>query len=198
LQQGYNQLSDLFGQGRGALTSYGQTGINAPTTAFNQNTQGATQYGNALGLNGAQGNAQAVAGFQNNPGYQFQLDQGNQNILRNQAATGQLNSGGTNLDLLKYGQGLANTGWQNYVNNLSQYLPQQTATAGQVLQGNQNLGGQLNNSFTTQGNAAYGTQVGQGNAQASADLAPLNASANLWGAIGQGAKLGTSLFGTFG
>lgn len=53
------------------------------------------------------------------------------------------------------------------------------------------LAGQLANSFGTQGQAAYGTQVGQGNADANAALAANNASANIWNAVMQGGKLAT-------
>jgi hypothetical protein len=204
---------------------------------------GQQQYGNALGLNGAAGNAQALAGFQNNPGYQFQMDQMMQNLLRNQQATGQANSGATNVDTLQQASGLANQGWQNYISNLAPYLNTSNAAAqgiaganqnyGNQISGlnqniaggiaganlgtgsgiaganlntasglagtnvniaqllaaaNQNQGNQTNQNYLTQGNAAYGTQAGIGNAQASADLAPLTAGKNLLG-------LGTSIAG---
>lgn len=206
-QQGYNQLSNLFSQGANSLNQNYAAGLAPVQQNYNTSQQGMTALGNALGLNGAQGNAAAVQAFQNNPGYQFQLDQGNQNILRNQAATGQLNSGGTNLDLLKYGQGLANQGWNQYIQNLQPYMGLAQNSAGQALQGYGNLGNQLAGLYQGQGNAAYGSQVGQANAQANADLANNQASQNMWNAIGQGVGLatniasggmGSNLFGMFG
>ena len=43
--------------------------------------------------------------IQQTPGYQFQVDQGNQAINRSAAAKGILNSGGVLAELAKYGQG---------------------------------------------------------------------------------------------
>lgn len=179
INAGYGQLSDQFNQGRQALQSNYSAALQPFQQNYAQAGQGATQYGNALGLNGAAGNAAALQGFQNNPGYQFQLDQGSQNVLRNQAATGQLNSGKTNIDLQNYGQGVANQSWQQYVQNLQPYLQQQQAAATGIGTVNTGLGNQLNQSFTNQGNAAYGAQTSIGNANANADLAGLNASGNL-------------------
>jgi len=83
-----------------------------------------------LGLNGPQGNANATATLQNTPGYQFALDAGNQSVLRNQAATGQLASGATDVDLQKQGQGTAlNSAYAPYLQALQQYLPFATQNA---------------------------------------------------------------------
>lgn len=51
------------------------------------------------------------------PGYQFQLDQGNQAIQRSAAASGDLLSGGTEKALDQYSQGLASTNYQQAYNN---------------------------------------------------------------------------------
>jgi hypothetical protein len=68
---------------------------------------GATQMqANALGLNGAGGNAAATAAFQANPGYTSQMEQGLQALDRSAAARGQFQSGGTMADTLKFSQGL--------------------------------------------------------------------------------------------
>lgn len=197
-QQGYNQLSNLFGQGAGALNQNYSAGLAPVNQNYATSQQGLTSLGNALGLNGAQGNAAAVQAFQNNPGYQFQLQQGNNNILANQAARGQLNSGATNLDLLTYGQGLANQGWNQYIQNLQPYMGLAQNSAGQALQGYGNLGNQLAGVYTGQGNAAYGSSVGQGNAQAQADYSNLNASQNLWNLFGNVAGAGMKAAGQAG
>jgi hypothetical protein len=153
----------------------------------------------------------------NTPGYQFQLGQGSQNVLRNQAATGQLNSGATNTDLMQYGQGLANQTYNQYIQSLLPFLQQNTATTGNVGQAYGQLGTGLANVYGQQGgalasnaqnlgsgiagllgnqaSAAYGTQAGIGNAQAQGDLANYNASKNLWNVIGGVAGLGANLAG---
>src|SRR5229473_3376072 len=115
INSGYGQLSDSAGQGRGALTSNYTAGLQPFLQNYQTSQAGTTALGNALGLNGAQGNEVATKAFWANPAIQSQLDIGDQNILRNQAATGQLNSGKTNLDLQKFGQQTAAQGWQNYV-----------------------------------------------------------------------------------
>lgn len=56
------------------------------------------------------------------PGYQFQLQQGEQALQRSAAASGNLLSGGTAKDIEQYGQGLAQSDYQNVYNQaLGQY-----------------------------------------------------------------------------
>lgn len=98
---------------------------------------GLNLYGDALGVNGAEGNARAQQAFTADPGYQFQLDQGIDALNRSAAARGQLNSGQTGLDTLKFSQGLADSTYQNWLNNLSGFSGQQAglysgATTGQA------------------------------------------------------------------
>jgi len=193
INQGYSQLSDLFGQGRGALsTNYAQA-LQPFTQNYSQANQGTTQLGNLLGLNGASGGATAQKTLENMPGYQFALGQGSQNVLRNQAATGQLNSGATDVALQNQGQGMASQNYNNYVSQLLPFLNASNSAAGGIAGVNTGLGNQLNANLTNQGNAAYGAQTSIGNANANADLAGLTASSNLMGALGGGLKMGASL-----
>lgn len=161
---------------------------------------GMQMYGNALGLNGAQGSQAAMDAFQKtNPGYQFQLEQGNNSVLANQAKSGQLASGNTNLDLQKFGQGLANQTWNGWVNQLQPYLNQGNVAASGIAGVDTGLGNALNQSWTNQGNMQYGADTSIGNANANAALGNLNASANMWGLgtglLGLGAQGGGSLGG---
>lgn len=198
LTAGYGQASDLLGQGRDALN----TNFTSALQPFQQNygvaSGGQNAYADATGANGAAGYANAKANFQTNPGYQFQLQQGNENVLRNASRTGQLASGGTNLDLQKQGQGLADQSYQQYVANLQPFLgaSNAAATGGAAVQ--TGLGTNLNQSYGNQGQLAYQTQTGMGNAQANADLAKNTASANIFGALMQGGKLAGNLLPFFG
>ena len=172
----YNQYA---GQGQSALnTNYAQA-----LQPFQQNygtaTGGVSQLGNLLGLGGASGNASALQSLQNTPGYQFQLQQGNNAVLANQAATGQLASGNTDLALQKYGQGLAGTTYQNAVQNLQPYLGMAQNSAQGIGGLYSNLGNQLNQSFQNQGQANYGANAAIGQSNANADLSAYNASGNL-------------------
>ncbi len=197
INQGAQQLVKDFGQGRNALQTNYSAGLQPFIQNYGQAQQGGAALGNALGLNGAAGNAAATAAFQNNPGYQFQLQQGENAILANQAKSGQLASGATNLDLLNYGQGVANQGWNQYIQNLQPYLGAENSAATGIGGLYSGLGNQLNQNYVNQGNAQYGALSSIGNAQANADLAGLGASANQLGAIAGGAKLGAKIFGGF-
>jgi hypothetical protein len=232
IQTGYNQLADLFtqgrtaasnqyGEGQNALTNTTGTAANALTnnyyaglSPFLQNyaqaNQGSTALANALGLNGPQGNASAVTAFQNNPGYQFGLSQGEAAIDAAAQKAGMGASGNTLNAADQFAQNYANQNWQNYIQNLNPFLNFATNSAGGVQQGfsglgqglgnlysglgqnlntnTMNLGNMLNQSFTNQGNAVYGANTSIGNANANAQLAQAGANANILGAIGGGAK----------
>lgn len=89
-----------------------------------------TMYGNALGLNGADGNAAATSAFQTGPGYQFALDQGTQAALRGASAAGMLNSGNTLTALNDYGQGQANQEYGSWLDRLNGVSGQGLQAAG--------------------------------------------------------------------
>jgi hypothetical protein len=189
-QQATNSINTGLNQATNSYLSGLQPFINNTATA----NQGTTALGNLLGLNGAAGNAAATQQLQNTPGYQFTLDQGTQNALRNQAATGQLASGGTDIALQNLGQQTATAAaYQPYLQALQQYLPYSTASAqgqGALYSG---LAGTQSATGNTLGSLQYGAATSQGNAQANADLANNNAAANLFGAAKSGLGLGAQL-----
>ncbi len=195
INAGTAAATPFFDQARGNITqNYGAA--LQPFQQISQQAQpGVTQYGNALGLGGEAGNAAALAGFKNNPGYQFTLDQATQNILRNQSAMGALNSGNTNVDLANYTTGLANQTWQQYLQNLQPYFNQQNVGAQGQAGVLQNQGSALAGISGNQANMQYGAQTGIGNANANAALAPYNASANLWNFGGNLIKSGAQAAG---
>jgi hypothetical protein len=197
LQTGYQDLTTQFNQGRDALTTNYGAALQPFLQAQQTGQQGTTAYGNALGLNGPAGNASATQAFWNNPAIASQLQVGSENVLRNNAATGQLDSGKTNVDLQNLGQQTASQGWGNYVNSLQPYLNYGLGAASGGAGVQTGLGSALNQSYTNQGNAAFGVATGQANAQANADLANNQASANIWGAVMNGAKLATSAAAMF-
>jgi hypothetical protein len=162
------------------------------TDLLSSSSKGANAYANATGVNGAPGNAQAVSDFQASPGYQFSLDQGLQAIDRGAASRGMVTSGNTLAAEQNYGTGLANQQYQQYVQNLQPYLGQQTSAATGAASVNMGEGNALNTSYGNQGNLAYNTQAGIGNAQAAADVADQNASNSFLGGV---LNLGSKLLG---
>lgn len=156
----------------------------APFQTNLQATQpGQTAYANATGANGPQGYASAVSNFQNAPGYQFALDQGSQNVIRNQAQVGGPNSGATELALQQQGQGAENQQWQQYISNLLPFVGASTQNAGGAGAIQTNQANLQNANYGTQAQLAFTKDTGIGNAQASADLAKNTASANMINAL---------------
>jgi hypothetical protein len=183
LTAGYNQLVPLLNQGTGALQTNYAAALQPSQQQFATGQQGQNQLANLLGLNGANGSATAQNTLQNLPGYQFALNQGAQNVMRNQASTGQLNSGATNLDLQAQGQGLASQNYNSYVSQLQPFMGTANTNAGNIGNLYSGLGQGINQNYNTQGAAAYGTQAGIGNAQAQADYANLAQSGAIFGGL---------------
>ena len=204
INQAIQALQGNYGNAAGSYTSALQPFLQN----FGQAQQGTTQLGNALGLNGgAAGAGAAAAAYASNPAYQFQLQQGDQNVLRNAAQTGTTASGATLNALQQQGQGLANSTYQQYVQNLQPYLgASQNAASGiggtyAGLAGTQTgLGNATAGQYGNLANLGFATQTGIGNANANADLSAYNASSNILGALGGflggGAKAGASAAGS--
>lgn len=142
-------------------------------------------YLNTLNLNGPEGAAAARNAFQTSPGYQWQVDQANQNILRNNAATGGVLSGNTGLALNQNAMDLANQewgGWQDRLMNQGNNIYKDYAGAGNAYQGmGTAIAGKagalsnLGNLFTNEG-----AQLGDINMTGGAQRA------GLYGTLGQG------------
>src|SRR5580693_7191143 len=179
LNAGYNQASGLIGQGSNALTQYGASALAPYTTNFANANAGQTQLADLLGLNGPAGSKLAGKTLANMPGYKFALNQGAQNIDRNAAATGGLQSGGLDTALQAQGQGLAQQNYSNYVNQLLPYLGASNSAAGGIAGVNTGIGQGLNQNYNTLGGLAYGTQTGIGNANANATLGTAAGEAGL-------------------
>ena len=183
INAGYNQLSQLYGQGQQQLQQNYTAGLQPLQQTYGTAQQGTQQLGNLLGLNGAAGNQSAQQTLTNMPGYQFAQQQGAAQTNAGLAATGQLASGNQQLALQKQGQGLASQNYNQYVSQLQPYLGAQQNTASGIGNLYSGLGNQLNASSMGQGNAAYGAQTSIGNANANAQLAALNAGANQFGLL---------------
>lgn len=211
LNQGKQDLEAQYAQGNQALNTNYANALSPYTQNYAATSAGQNMLGNALGLNGASGSAAALQAFQNNPGLQYQQQQGANSVLANQARTGALGSGNTDLALQQMGQNLANQSWGQYVGNLQPYLGAANSAAGGIAGVDTGLGNALNANYTGLGQNLAGLDTATGKAQAGGDMAGYNASGNLigaglglagdaakiFGAGGAGGSLASSLFGKF-
>ena len=101
-------MNNGFGAAQNTLA--GNNALFSPYVSAGQGAQ--TTLADALGLNGQAGNAAATAAFQSGPGYQYQVQQALNGVLRNASATGALGSGNTLAALQNTGNNLANQNWQ--------------------------------------------------------------------------------------
>lgn len=116
--------------------------------------------------------------FQQDPGYNFQLQQGEQGVNRAAAARGGYDSGRTLKELLRYDNGLAS---QSYGDAYNRYNADQTnrynrlagiaglgqTSANALTQNGANYGNNVANTLTAGGNAQAASQIAQGNARMS-------------------------------
>ena len=84
-------------------------------------TQGGSMMGNLLGVGGGPAQTSALENFANSGGMNFLMQQGQKAITSSKAASGLLNSGSYGTALAKYGQGLASTYLNQYMQNLLDY-----------------------------------------------------------------------------
>lgn len=183
---------------RDAEIAAGQNANATQLDIYNRNTANAQPYLDAgrtsLGeLQGSMGDLTrkfTMGDFQEDPGYQFNLQQGLQAIQRSAAAKGSLNSTGTMQDLAGYASGLASNEYQNAYNRFTQNQQQRynmlSGQAGMGQASMANLAGVGQN---------YANQVGQndmgmGNANAAASMAGYN---NMMGLIKSGATIGAAM-----
>jgi hypothetical protein len=191
-KQNQAQLSGLNTRGQGYINTGEQQSAGFLQGALNayqpyaQTGQAAnSMYGNALGLNGADGNAAATGAFQAGPGYQFAVDQSMQAAQRGAAAGGMLSSGNTMMALQDRGNQLANQEYGGWLQNLGGLNAQGFQAAQGQAQGNANLANLYQqtadqrlgfDSSVTQGRMGANNQYASGAEQQAAGLAGLGTS----------------------
>ena len=184
LDKGLASANDYYGK---ALVPFSQL--------YSQGQQGIGGYMDALGLNGPDGNARAMAAFENNPGLQTQMRYGLQALDRGAASRGMLTSGNTLQAEQKFGNDLANNSWNQYTQSFSPLVT--LAGTGATGIGTVNTAAAGTNYQAGKDQAGYDWNhaTGVGDANASADLGKNAAAANGWNALMGGVGLATSLLG---
>lgn len=99
--------------------------------------------------------------FQQDPGYQFRLDEGNKAMNAAMSARGMAGGGAALKELTRYGQGFASNEYQNAfnrTNQLANYGNQASMSLGNFAGGH---GANLSNNAIGYGNASAGATMGQ-------------------------------------
>lgn len=189
--QGGNQvLSNVYGTDTANLSPYlaaGQQGISSLASMLQPGGELTKQF------------SYSPTDLQNDPGYQFQLQQGSQAIARQGAAQGQSLGGGEKAALSQYSQGLADTTYNNAYNRalttfqtnrqntlapLSTLIGAGQNASGQLQQAGQQYGSQSSNNLL-QG-AEYSGNVGLQAQGEVAQLLQAIGSAKAGGSLAQG------------
>lgn len=141
-----------------------------------------------LGLNGSAAQQKAIAGISESPTMSALMQQGENSILQNASATGNLRGGNTQAALAQFRPQL-----------LSQLIQQQYSNLGGLTSIGQNAAAGVGNAGQNSSNQIINALGQQGSAQAGAALATGQANANMWGGIANTASmLGTmKLMGKF-
>jgi len=141
-----------------------QAQLSAPYRQLGQNAMGAYQNLLGIGANGQVNPQLAEQTLQNMPGYQFQQQQGQQQTLAAAGAMGMGLSGNTLQALSKYNQGLADSTYQQELQNLLAPVQLgQAAAAGQAANigaGAANMGNIMMGQGQNQANIAIGQMGG--------------------------------------
>lgn len=186
MQQGYNALTDQYGNARTAINTGANTATGYYQPLLASTGAGATAYGNASGANGIAGLTDAMNTFKNSGqygNYGFSLGQGLQSLDRTHAAAGNLNSGNADADTLNYATNLANQTYGSYLQGLSPYLGANANAVSGAAGVATGQGNALAGTDILQGNAANANYTGQGASNAAATMNNYNVGANQLGAL---------------
>lgn len=123
--------------------------------------RGMQAYMSELGLGAA---PKGYEGFQQTPGYQFQMDQGTGAVNALAGARGGLDSGRTRQDLMQFGQGLANSEYSNHLNRLAGVTDMGQASAANQASAGNAFANSASQAIGNRGNAQAAGYIGQANA----------------------------------
>jgi hypothetical protein len=174
---GAYEANKAAGVQRDAARNANQTQLGMYNQTREDQTPWRTAGGNAVGalsswygLPGANGQVDPNAGaadtklIQNLPGYQFNLNQGNQAVQRDLAAKGLLGSGAAGKALTQYGQGYAMNESNQYLNGLQSLAGLGQTSAANTGYAGMNAANQIGSNQIYAGNAQASGYANQSNA----------------------------------
>lgn len=106
--------------------------------------------------------------MQQDPGYQFRLDEGVRALDRSASATGRLNSGGQERRVIRYGQDYASTEYQKVYDRIATIAGYGKSAASESAGVIVNTGANTSNALVNAGDARASGYVAQGNAWSNA------------------------------
>lgn len=174
INTGEQRSADYLNQAANQFSPYNQTGLAANGMVAN-----------ALGLNGAAGNAAAQGAFQAGPGYQFALDQAMQGVNRAAAAGGMSASGNALIAAQDRAGQLANQEYGTWLDRLIGQSGMGLNAAGQTAGAYNNLANLYQNTANqrlgldtsvTQGRMGANNQYAQGREMNAAGIAGLGSA----------------------
>lgn len=166
-------------------------GYSGLSDTFNK---GSTMYANALGLNGAEGNAAATGAYTTGPGYQFAVDQALQAVERRAGAQGRLGSGQTGIDTINIAYGIANQDYGAWLDRLGGYDNKALGTADSKANIYGNMANTDYNAGTAKAGYGWNAATGQAGAEADFQKGKDATGANIIGAALGGAKTLAGMF----
>lgn len=104
--------------------------------------------------------------FQTSPGYQFQLDQGQKALEKSMASRGLLESGSFAQEMNKFGQGVANQEFNNYLNRVTGTFQNYQNNLLNLANGGQQASSQLSNTAMNQGATSANVRSNYANSSA--------------------------------
>lgn len=159
----------------------------------------------ALGVNGADGNARAVSAFHAGPGYNYAVDQSLEGVNRKAAATGALAGGNTLAALSDRAGSMADQEYNNWVSGLNGYVSPELSAASGAAGAEAAKAPVYTGTASNIANLGTNTTNGITGQNTQAANAEMQGSSNLWGLglnlakLGVGAATGgTSLLGGLG
>lgn len=134
-----------------------------------------------------------MSDFQQDPGYQFQLQQGMSALQNSAAARGGLMSGNTLAGISQYSQGMANTDYQQAYNNFNTNQSNSFNRLASIAGMGQTATGQIGQAGQNYANNAGQNMMGAANAEGAAQIAQGNAWGGALSGIGQSAMTGVMM-----
>jgi hypothetical protein len=206
LGRGFDTARTDLTTGYGAAGDATRAGIAQYQPWINSGTSADAMYTNALGLNGAGGNAAATDAFHAGPQYQWNRDQAIDASARKMNSLGIGGSGNTLSTITTLGENLANNEYGSWLSNLNNASGRGLTAASGAAQGNYNLANlgtglatNLGNLDTSRGTAEAGLRTGFGSSLGNLDVGQGTGAASIYTGLGNSlANANTNFMNTLG